>query len=66
MDEKRIDINVPFFRSVRLNGELLKMIDDRTLPELKGTKLPPGEHLRLPGFSLAFFILREAKAPVCQ
>ncbi|XP_062339919.1 heparanase [Osmerus eperlanus] len=55
-----------YSRSVRLNGELLKMIDDRTLPELKGTKLPPAEHLHLPGFSLAFYILQEAKAPVCQ
>ena len=65
MDEKIIDVRVLFFRSVRLNGELLKMIDDRTLPELKGAKLPPGEHLRLPGYSLAFYVLQEAKAPAC-
>lgn len=55
-----------YSRSVKLNGVLLKMVDDRTLPELKGATLPPGEHLQLPEYSLAFYVLQEAKAPVCQ
>ncbi|KAM4635206.1 heparanase isoform 2-T2 [Polymixia lowei] len=54
-----------YSRSVRLNGEVLQMVDDKTLPELKGTVLPPGEHLQLPGFSLAFYVFTEARALAC-
>ncbi len=56
----------PFSRSVKLNGQVLRMVDDRTLPLLKGRELPPGEHLKLPGFSFAFYVLIEAQAPVCK
>lgn len=56
----------PFSRSVKLNGQVLKMVDDRTLPPLKGRELPPGEHIKLPGFSFAFYVLIEAQAPVCK
>uniref|UniRef100_A0A8C7W0S5 Heparanase n=1 Tax=Oncorhynchus mykiss TaxID=8022 RepID=A0A8C7W0S5_ONCMY len=40
-----------YSNSVKLNGEVLKMVDDRTLPSLQGTPLAAGEHLRLPGYS---------------
>ncbi|XP_056587207.1 heparanase isoform X1 [Triplophysa dalaica] len=53
-------------RSVKLNGEVLKMVDDRTLPALQGSKLPPGEPLKLPGFSFAFYVVTDAQAPVCK
>ncbi|KAG7476682.1 hypothetical protein MATL_G00085510 [Megalops atlanticus] len=52
--------------SVRLNGEVLKMVDDRTLPPLQGVPLPPGERLNLPGFSFAFYVLKDARAPACR
>ncbi|KAM6984590.1 heparanase [Aplochiton taeniatus] len=55
-----------YSRSVTLNGEVLRMVDDKTLPELKGSPLPPGEHLQLPGFSFAFYVLPEARAPACR
>ncbi|XP_028274207.1 heparanase [Parambassis ranga] len=54
-----------YSRSVRLNGELLKMVDDTTLPVLAGARLPPSEHLQLPAYSLAFFVL-DAKAAACH
>ncbi|KAK2818535.1 hypothetical protein Q5P01_024096 [Channa striata] len=53
-------------RSVKLNGQLLKMVDDKMLPDLKGTRLPPAEHLQLPAYSLAFFVLRDARAAACR
>ncbi|XP_055035360.2 heparanase [Misgurnus anguillicaudatus] len=53
-------------RSVKLNGEVLKMADDHTLPAIKGFVLPPGEPIRLPGFSLAFYVITEAQASVCR
>ncbi|XP_041815939.1 heparanase [Chelmon rostratus] len=52
-------------RSVRLNGDVLKMVDDKTLPELAGRRLPPAEHLQLPAYSLAFFVLPDAGAAGC-
>ncbi|XP_052392224.1 heparanase-like [Carassius gibelio] len=55
-----------YSRSVKLNGQVLRMVDDRTLPPLKGRELPPGEHIKLPGFSFAFYVLIEAQAPVCK
>ncbi|XP_054468272.1 heparanase [Anoplopoma fimbria] len=55
-----------YSRCVTLNGVVLKMVDDRTLPDLKGTRLPPDEHLQLPAFSLAFFVLTDAGAPACK
>ncbi|KAM4719976.1 heparanase isoform 2-T2 [Anableps anableps] len=53
-------------RSVQLNGVLLKMVDDKTLPELSGAQLPPAEHLKLPAYSMGFFVLLEARAPACR
>lgn len=55
-----------YSRSVKLNGQVLKMVDDRTLPPLEGRELPPGAHIKLPGFSFAFYVLTEARAPVCK
>ncbi|KAI4893187.1 hypothetical protein NFI96_018502, partial [Prochilodus magdalenae] len=52
-------------RDIRLNGVLLKMLDEQTLPPLRGTDLPPGEHLKLPGLSFAFYVLKQAHSPVC-
>ncbi|XP_031658932.1 heparanase isoform X1 [Oncorhynchus kisutch] len=55
-----------YSKSVKLNGEVLKMVDERTLPSLQGTLLPAGEHLRLPGYSFAFYVLSEAQALACR
>uniref|UniRef100_A0A3P9DAS1 Heparanase n=1 Tax=Maylandia zebra TaxID=106582 RepID=A0A3P9DAS1_9CICH len=55
-----------YSRSVKLNGEVLMMVDDKTLPELKGKLLLPARHLQLPAYSLAFFVLPDAQAPACS
>ncbi|XP_051794477.1 heparanase [Acanthochromis polyacanthus] len=52
-------------RSVKLNGRLLQMLDDETLPDLRGTRLPPSDHLQLPGFSLNFFVFLDVQAAAC-
>ncbi|KAJ8287064.1 hypothetical protein GJAV_G00046630 [Gymnothorax javanicus] len=54
-----------YSRSVRLNGEILKLVDDRTLPPLRGVPLPAGAHLKLPAFSFAFYVLKEVRAQAC-
>ncbi|XP_040012608.1 heparanase isoform X2 [Xiphias gladius] len=55
-----------YSRSVKLNGEVLKMVDDKTFPDLQGTRLPPAEHLQLPAYSLAFFVFTDARAAACR
>ncbi|XP_051537657.1 heparanase isoform X2 [Myxocyprinus asiaticus] len=55
-----------YSRSVKLNGKVLTMVDDRTLPPLQGSELPPGEQIQLPGFSFAFYVLTQAQAPACK
>ncbi|KAM9338732.1 heparanase [Symphorus nematophorus] len=55
-----------YSRSVTLNGDVLKMVDDQTLPDLRGRRLPPTEHLELPAFSLAFFVVTDARAAGCR
>ncbi|XP_024154685.1 heparanase [Oryzias melastigma] len=53
-------------RSVKLNGVLLEMLDDETLPRLSGAPLPPSDHLQLPAYSLAFFVFTDAGAAACH
>lgn len=50
---------------MKLNGEVLEMVDDKTLPDLEGRRLPPAEHLQLPAFSLAFFVFMDTQAAGC-
>ncbi|XP_015273404.1 PREDICTED: heparanase [Gekko japonicus] len=52
-------------RSVQLNGHVLKMLDDETLPTLMEKPLSPGTSLGLPAFSYGFFVIRNAKAIAC-
>ncbi|KAM6976093.1 heparanase isoform 1-T1 [Tautogolabrus adspersus] len=54
-----------YSRTVTLNKDVLKMVDDKTLPDLKGARLPPSEHLQLPAYSLAFFVFIDAGAAAC-
>nr|XP_046232066.1 heparanase isoform X1 [Scatophagus argus]XP_046232067.1 heparanase isoform X1 [Scatophagus argus] len=54
-----------YSRSVTLNGDVLKMVDDKTLPDLKGRRLPPAQCLQLPAYSLAFFVLTDAEVAGC-
>ncbi|XP_070781159.1 heparanase [Enoplosus armatus] len=55
-----------YSRAVTLNGDVLKMLDDETLPDFKGARLPPAERLQLPAYSLAFFVLTDARAAACM
>lgn len=52
-------------RTVKLNGVLLKMLDERTLPPLDGVVVPAGGVLDVPALSLSFFVITHADAPVC-
>ncbi|XP_051026607.1 heparanase [Acomys russatus] len=52
-------------KSVQLNGQTLKMVDDQTLPALTEKPLRPGSSLGMPAFSYGFFVIRNAKIAAC-
>uniref|UniRef100_A0A8C9A9J1 Heparanase n=1 Tax=Prolemur simus TaxID=1328070 RepID=A0A8C9A9J1_PROSS len=52
-------------KSVQLNGQTLRMVDDQTLPALTEKPLRPGSSLGLPAFSYGFFVIRNAKVAAC-
>nr|XP_033819723.1 heparanase isoform X1 [Geotrypetes seraphini] len=52
-------------RTVQLNGRVLKMVDDETLPTITEKSLSPRSFLSLPAFSYGFFVIRDAKAAAC-
>ncbi|XP_053311781.1 heparanase [Spea bombifrons] len=54
-----------FSASVLLNGQVLKMVDDKVLPTLNGKLLDPGSPLVLPPLSFGFFVVKNAKASAC-
>ncbi|XP_027710250.1 heparanase [Vombatus ursinus] len=52
-------------QSVKLNGHVLKMVDNQTLPALIGKPLCLGCPLTLPPFSYGFFVILNAKVVAC-
>ncbi|NXY14256.1 HPSE Heparanase, partial [Atrichornis clamosus] len=52
-------------RSIELNGRVLRMLDEKTLPELMEKPLGPGSLLGLPAFSYGFYVIKNAKAIAC-
>ncbi|KAF1495964.1 Heparanase, partial [Eudyptula minor novaehollandiae] len=52
-------------RSIELNGRVLRMVDDKMLPELIEKPLGPGSVLGLPAFSYGFYVIKNAKAIAC-
>uniref|UniRef100_A0A8C5DS72 Heparanase n=1 Tax=Gouania willdenowi TaxID=441366 RepID=A0A8C5DS72_GOUWI len=52
-------------RSVMMNSVVMKMINDETLPDVRG-RLLPASQLQLPSFSMAFFVLMDAHAAACS
>ncbi|XP_075059460.1 heparanase [Mixophyes fleayi] len=51
--------------TVLLNGQVLKMVDEKTLPALNGKQLDPGSTLVLPSLSFGFYVVKNAKAVAC-
>ncbi|XP_041477254.1 heparanase-like [Lytechinus variegatus] len=51
---------------LQLNGHLLKMEEDLTLPSLSPRKQPPGSLIMLPHRSYGFYVLPDAEAQACQ
>ncbi|XP_069467640.1 inactive heparanase-2 [Ambystoma mexicanum] len=53
-------------KSVQLNGQLLVMVDDGTLPELKPRALRPGRTLVIPPLTIGFYVVKNVNALACR
>ncbi|XP_063163060.1 inactive heparanase-2 isoform X2 [Candoia aspera] len=53
-------------RSVQLNGQLLAMLDDGTLPNLKPRPLRPGRTLVIPPLTMSFYVVKNVNALACR
>jgi heparanase 1 len=53
-------------RDIRLNGELLAMVDETTLPSLEPATVSMSETLLLPPLSYGFLVFPDAQATACM
>jgi len=53
-------------KSVRLNGKALKLVDDRTLPDLIPVSVPGDQPLILPPLTFGLYVIPEASADACR
>lgn len=53
-------------QTVRLNGKVLKLVDDRTLPDLLPVIVPGDQPLILPPLSFGLYVIPEASARACR
>lgn len=52
-------------RTVKLNGKVLKLVDDRTLPDLAPKSVPGDEPLNLPPLTFGFYVIPKVSASAC-
>ena len=54
-----------FSRRMKLNGKLLEMNADSSLPVLEPRRVQTGDQLILPPLTYAFYVVPEAQALAC-
>ena len=54
-----------YFRQVQVNGQVLKLVDEKTLPKIEPKRLAPGESIVVPANSFGFYVIPNAKAQAC-
>ncbi|XP_043601188.1 heparanase-like [Bombus pyrosoma] len=52
-------------RTIKINGELLKLESNGNLPPFRPIVLEPTEQISLPPYSMIFIIIHNAKVPAC-
>ncbi|XP_059374248.1 inactive heparanase-2-like isoform X2 [Carassius carassius] len=55
-----------FHKSVQLNGEPLRMVDNETFPELKPRTLRAGRTIAMPPVSIGFYVIKNINAYACR
>ena len=54
-----------FYREVDINGKLMELVDDKTLPKIEPNQISGTDKIVLPGKSYAFYVLPKAAASIC-
>ena len=52
--------------NVELNGQMLQLVDDMTLPKLMGKQVSLNEKLSIEALSYGFVVLKQANAKACH
>ena len=52
--------------SVQLNGQLLQLVDNTELPDLKPEEQAASSTITLPPISFGFYVFKDTKAPACM
>ena len=52
--------------SVQLNGQLLQLVDNTELPDLKPEEQAASSSITLPPISFGFYVFKDTKAPACM
>lgn len=54
------------YRKVMLNGELLGLVNNENIPNLKPVEQPAKEYVHLPPLSFGFYVFKDTKAQGCM
>ena len=59
---------VPFYlyRQVTLNGKLLELVNNSTLPDLSPMQEAASQDIQLPKLSFGFYVFKDGKAKGCM
>lgn len=52
-------------REVTLNGKILSLVNNTTLPDLSPLQQEPTETINLPALSFGFYVFKDVKAEAC-
>ena len=55
-----------FLRQVTLNGHLLQLVDNTSLPELEPVEQKASDTISLPALSFGFQVFKEANVKACM
>jgi hypothetical protein len=60
-----VSLAIYLYRQVTLNGELLELVDNLSIPELTPAQQEPSEYIHLPTLSFGFYVFKDAQADGC-
>lgn len=62
---KLCNVYFNYFRTIKINGEILKLQSNGNLPSFQPIVFEPTQRITLPPYSMIFIVIHGAKVPVC-
>lgn len=59
-------ISTSYYRQVTLNGKLLELVDNFTIPDLVPVEQEASKEIKLPTLSFGFCVFKDTKAKACM